>query len=83
MTLACRDAAGWASCAAPIQRRWRAYSSPAKEGTIMDPHFNEYLAAIAGMHDIYGDRPENHPTDFHEDHACVVGEQPAATVAAA
>jgi hypothetical protein len=49
----------------------------------MDPHFNEYLAAIAGMHDIYGDRPENHPTDFHEDHACVVGEQPAATVAAA
>lgn len=49
----------------------------------MDPHFNEYLAAIAGMHEIYGDRPEDHPTDFHADDACVVGEKPAATVAAA
>jgi len=33
----------------------------------MDPHFNEYLAAIAGMHDVYGERPEDMPTDFHED----------------
>ena len=48
----------------------------------MDPHFNEYLAAIAGMHDIYGDRSDDHPTDFHDDHAGVVAEQPAATVAA-
>lgn len=30
----------------------------------MDPHFDEYLAAVAGMHDIYGDRPDDHPTDF-------------------
>jgi hypothetical protein len=28
----------------------------------MDPHCNEYLAAIAGMHEIYGERPEDHPT---------------------
>jgi hypothetical protein len=34
----------------------------------MDPHFHEYLAAIAGMHEIYGERPEDHPTEFHEDH---------------
>jgi hypothetical protein len=33
----------------------------------MDPHFNEYLAAIAGMHELYGDRPEDHPTEFHAD----------------
>ena len=32
----------------------------------MDPHFNEYLAAIAGMHDVYGEKPEDHPTEFHE-----------------
>jgi hypothetical protein len=37
-------------------------------GLIMDPHFNEYLAAIAGMHEIYGERPEDHPTEFHVDH---------------
>jgi hypothetical protein len=49
----------------------------------MDPHFNEYLAAIAGMHDIYGDRPEDHPTDFHEDHASAVAATPVVTVAAA
>jgi len=23
----------------------------------MDPHFNEYLAAVAGMHECYGERP--------------------------
>ncbi len=33
----------------------------------MDPHFNEYLAAIAGMHEVYGDRPEDQPTEFHDD----------------
>lgn len=35
----------------------------------MDPHFHEYLAAIAGMHDVYGDHPDEHPTEFHEAHA--------------
>ena len=32
----------------------------------MDAHFHEYLAAIAGMHDIYGDAGDEHPSDFHE-----------------
>lgn len=47
----------------------------------MDSHFHEYLAAIAGMHDVYGDRPAEHPTEFHDDHAGVVVEEPAVAVA--
>ncbi len=47
----------------------------------MDPHFSEYLAAIAGMHDIYGGRPHDHLTEFHEDRASVVVEKPAVVVA--
>jgi len=38
----------------------------------MDPHFREYLAASAGMHDIYGDRPDESPTECHADHEGVV-----------
>lgn len=43
----------------------------------MDPHSQEYLAAIAGMHEIYGDRPDEHPPEFREDRASVVVEEPA------
>ena len=32
----------------------------------MDPHFTEYLAAIAGMHDIYGETGDDRPSEFHE-----------------
>jgi len=32
----------------------------------MDPHFPEYLAAIAGMHDVYGEAADDRPTEFHE-----------------
>jgi hypothetical protein len=32
----------------------------------MDAHFHEYLAAIAGMHDIYGDVGDDHPSEFHD-----------------
>jgi|GEM_PF-887754 hypothetical protein len=32
----------------------------------MDPHFNEYLAAIDGMHELYGETPDDTPTEFHE-----------------
>jgi len=32
----------------------------------MDPHFNEYLAAVAGMHDVYGDPPCDGTSEFHE-----------------
>jgi hypothetical protein len=31
----------------------------------MDPHFNEYLAAVAGMHDIYGELPCDTASEFH------------------
>lgn len=33
----------------------------------MDPHFKEYLAAIVGMNDVYGERSDEHPTEFHGD----------------
>lgn len=49
----------------------------------MDPHFNEYLAAIAGMHDLYGDRPDNHPTEFHADPGTESGIETVEPVAAA
>lgn len=33
----------------------------------MDAHFRDYLAAVAGMQDLYGERGEDHPTEFHDD----------------
>jgi len=33
----------------------------------MDAHFSEYLAAVAGMQDLYGHPAEDHPTDFHDE----------------
>jgi hypothetical protein len=33
----------------------------------MDAHFREYLAAVAGMQDVYGERGDDHPTEFHDD----------------
>lgn len=42
------------------------YIQITKEGFRMDAHFQEYLAAIAGMHDIYGDAGDGHPSEFHE-----------------
>jgi hypothetical protein len=41
----------------------------------MDPHFNEYLAAIAGMHDLYGDGPDDQPTEFHGDRDHVAADE--------
>ena len=49
----------------------------------MDPHFHEYLAAIAGMHDVYGDRPDEHPTEFHDERAASGHEEPVVTATAA
>lgn len=43
----------------------------------MDAHFHEYLAAITGMRDIYGESGESYVTDFHDDSV------PATTAAAA
>lgn len=33
----------------------------------MDAHFNEYLAAVSGMQDIYGEPCDSRPTEFHDD----------------
>jgi hypothetical protein len=33
----------------------------------MDAHFNEYLAAVAGLQDLYGHPAEDHPTEFHDE----------------
>lgn len=41
----------------------------------MDPHFHEYLAAIAGMHEVYGERPEDQPTEFHADRGPAEGHE--------
>jgi hypothetical protein len=32
----------------------------------MDSHFNEYLAAVAGMQEVYGHQADDHPTEFHD-----------------
>lgn len=33
----------------------------------MDAHFRDYLAAVAGMQDVYGERGDDQPTEFHDD----------------
>jgi len=52
----------------------------------MDAHFNEYLAAVAGMQDLYGHPADDHPTEFHDDvtpsAAAAAAEPTAATIAA-
>lgn len=45
----------------------------------MDSHFKEYLAAVAGMHDVYGDRPDDHRSEFHDAAAPDAVPAPAAT----
>jgi hypothetical protein len=37
------------------------------ETPIMDAHFRDYLAAVAAMQEIYGERGDDHPTEFHDD----------------
>lgn len=52
----------------------------------MDAHFNEYLAAVAGMQDLYGHPAEDHPTEFHDDvtpSAVAVEPEPSAPTIAA
>ena len=36
-----------------------------KEDLRMDAHFSEYLAAVLAMQEIYGERAEDVPTEFH------------------
>ena len=33
----------------------------------MDAHFSEYLAAVRAMQEIYGERAEDFPTEFHRE----------------
>ncbi len=35
----------------------------------MDPHFHEYLAAVAGMQEIYGEPAEEGCSEFHKESA--------------
>ena len=37
----------------------------------MDAHFREYLAAIAGMADVYGESGDDCPTEFHAGRCCI------------
>lgn len=36
----------------------------------MDAHFHEYLAAVAAMSELYGERGDEHPTEFHDVASC-------------
>jgi hypothetical protein len=49
----------------------------------MDAHFNEYLAAMAGMQELYGERGDEHPSDFHAEHPVVSSAAQDAIVVAA
>lgn len=49
----------------------------------MDPHFHEYLAAVAGMHELYGDRGDEQRSEFHDEHHGVAVGEVAATGASA
>lgn len=33
----------------------------------MDAHFHEYIGAVWAMQEIYGDRPDCLPTEFHRE----------------
>lgn len=40
----------------------------------MDAHFNEYLAAVAGMREIYGEASDETPTEFQQAEVTAVAE---------
>ena len=42
----------------------------------MDPHFNEYLAAVAGMHDVYGEPPCEGTSEFHDSLGTALAAEP-------
>ena len=48
----------------------------------MDPHFNEYLAAIVGMHEVYGEPPCDGTSEFHGAEAAPAGTEQAVPAAA-
>ena len=50
----------------PSPGRLRRETSPGRWLT-MDPHFDEYRAAVAGMQELYGEPGDEQVTDFHDD----------------
>lgn len=44
----------------------------------MDAHFNEYLAAVAAMSELYGDRGDEHPSEFHAEAPAAEAQAPIA-----
>jgi hypothetical protein len=54
----------------------------AKEGFIMDPHFAEYLAAVAGMHDTYGEPHCDGTSEFHDEPVATAATEPVVPAAA-
>ena len=48
----------------------------------MDPHFNEYLAAVAGMHEMYGEPPCDGASEFHDDQVETPATEPGVSAAA-
>jgi hypothetical protein len=48
----------------------------------MDPHFAEYLAAVAGMHDVYGEPPCEGTSEFHEEQGATPAAEPVVSAAA-
>lgn len=45
----------------------------------MDPHFNEYLAAVAAMGELYGEACPETGSEFHEEVPCAGCPEPAVT----
>ena len=35
----------------------------------MDAHFDDYMAAVIGLQEIYGERGDDHRVEFHDDTA--------------
>jgi len=48
----------------------------------MDAHFHEYLAAVAGMQEVYGEPQDGQPTEFHDTSTTQADRPPTAAVAA-
>jgi hypothetical protein len=48
----------------------------------MDPHFAEDLAAVAGMHDVYGEPPCEGTSEFHDEHDETPAVEPVVPAAA-
>jgi hypothetical protein len=48
----------------------------------MDPHFTEYLAAVAGMHDTYGEPHCDGTSEFHDEPGATAASEPVVPAAA-